>query len=106
MTDSRRALPSISRLLDSASLRPLFDRAPRAVVADAARDAVHFARLNPEHTPVGDDAWAAAVAAQLDARDRRSLRPLFNATGVVLHTNLGRAPLAPTAIEAVAAVAA
>jgi L-seryl-tRNA(Ser) seleniumtransferase len=106
MTDSRRALPSISRLLDSASLRPLFDRAPRAVVADAARDAVEFARRNPERTPIGDDAWAAAVAAALEARDRRSLRPLFNATGVVLHTNLGRAPLASAAIDAVAAVAA
>jgi L-seryl-tRNA(Ser) seleniumtransferase len=45
------------------------------------------------------------VNAALDERERRSLRPVFNATGVVLHTNLGRAPLPRVAIDAIVDVA-
>ncbi|HZF67350.1 MAG TPA: L-seryl-tRNA(Sec) selenium transferase, partial [Gemmatirosa sp.] len=51
--------------------------------------------------PVGEPAWSDAVARALAVRTRPSLRPLLNATGVVLHTNLGRAPLADAALDAV-----
>ena len=52
-----------------------------------------------------DDELLARVAARLEAAAEPTLRPVVNATGVVLHTNLGRAPLAEAAIAALAAAA-
>jgi L-seryl-tRNA(Ser) seleniumtransferase len=106
MSDPRRELPSVSALLESAAVGRLMAHAPRAVVVDAVRDAVARAREDPNAAPRGEDEWALAIGDALTARSRRSLRPVFNATGVVLHTNLGRAPLARAAIEAIAATAA
>jgi len=51
------------------------------------------------------DAIAADAARRLAAKSRRSLRPVINATGIVVHTNLGRSSLAEAAVEAVAEVA-
>jgi L-seryl-tRNA(Ser) seleniumtransferase len=51
------------------------------------------------------DEYAARLRADLMRRRLPSLRPAINATGIVAHTNLGRAPLAPEALEAIAAVA-
>ena len=106
MSDPRRALPSVGALLASDALRPLLDRAPRPAVTEAIRAAVETARRDPSSTPPDELGWAAAVGRALALRERRSLRPVLNATGVVLHTNLGRAPLPAAAIEAVRAVAA
>ena len=106
MTDPRRELPSVSALLESPAVGRLMAHAPRAIVVGAVRDAVARARKNPSTAPRGDDEWASAIGDALAARSRPSLRPVFNATGVVLHTNLGRAPLARAAIEAIAAAAA
>jgi len=106
VTDPRRALPSVGVLIESPELEPLLARAPRAVVADAVRSAIDAAREDPSATPANLDAWAAAVREQLALRERPSLRPLINATGVVLHTNLGRAPLAAAAVQAIADTAA
>src|SRR5579862_2633980 len=106
MSDPRRELPSVSALLESPAVGRLMGLAPRAVVVDAVRDAVARARRDPGTAPQGDDAWAAAIGDALVVRTRPSLRPLYNATGVVLHTNFGRAPLARAAIEAIAATAA
>jgi L-seryl-tRNA(Ser) seleniumtransferase len=105
MSDPRRELPSVSTLLESPAVGRLMARAPRAVVVDAVRDAVAQARRDPQAAPRGEDEWAVAIGDALAARSRPSLRPVFNATGVVLHTNLGRAPLARAAIEAIAATA-
>ena len=91
----------MSALLESAALAPALSRAPRTLVADAVRDAIDAARREPSSAPRDDGGWAAAVSAALARRERHSLRPLFNATGVVLHTNLGRAPLAPAALDAI-----
>lgn len=106
MSDPRRELPSVSALLESPAVGRLMAQAPRAVVVDAVRDAVARARKDPSVAPRGDEAWASAIGDALAARSRPSLRPVFNATGVVLHTNLGRAPLPRVAIEAIAATAA
>ncbi|MDF2771493.1 MAG: L-seryl-tRNA(Sec) selenium transferase [Geminicoccaceae bacterium] len=106
MTDARRRLPSVGVLLDNPALEPLLSRAPRSLVADAVRSAIAAARGDPAHAPNDAQAWATAVAEQLAAKERPSLRPALNATGVVLHTNLGRAPLTARAIQAIADTAA
>ena len=104
MTDARRALPSVGALLERAPVRALLDAAPRTLVVDAVRAAVAHARESAA-APGDDDAWAAAVADRLAELSRPSLRRAINATGIVLHTNLGRAPLAGAALDAIAALA-
>jgi L-seryl-tRNA(Ser) seleniumtransferase len=105
MSDPRRALPSVNALLESDTVRPLLASAPRELVVNAVRDAVAAAR-DATDAPRDAGEWGAAIRDALAARQRRSLRPVINATGVVLHTNLGRAPLAPTALAAIRDVAA
>src|SRR5688500_18437391 len=105
MTDARRTLPSVGILLDSPALEPLLARAPRSLVADAVRSAIDAVRGDPARAPNDVQAWAVEVERQLVERERPSLRPALNATGVVLHTNLGRAPLAARAIQAIAETA-
>ncbi len=94
--DRRRALPSVARLLEDPGVRSLLETAPRNLVVAAAREAVESARAGVQ---VPDD-WAAEIAERVHRHTAPSLHPVFNATGVVLHTNLGRAPLAPAAISA------
>ncbi|MDQ6831096.1 MAG: L-seryl-tRNA(Sec) selenium transferase [Gemmatimonadota bacterium] len=103
--DPRRSLPSVSALLESDALRAMLAESPRALVVDAVRDAVDRARLDPAKAPRDASAWRDVVALALEERSRASLRPVFNATGVVLHTNLGRAPLATVALDAIRVVA-
>jgi L-seryl-tRNA(Ser) seleniumtransferase len=96
----------VGTLLESAGVRALAQRAPRDLVADAVRRTIDAARANPESAPGDDAAWLRAIEAALDIAMTRSLRPVINATGVILHTNLGRAPLAQQALDAVRDVAA
>ena len=103
MNDRRRALPSIERLLTRPDVAALLEHAPREAVVAAARQAVAAARVNRAGPP---ESWAADIAERVQSELTLSLVPVLNATGVVLHTNLGRAPLAPAAVRAVAAVAA
>jgi L-seryl-tRNA(Ser) seleniumtransferase len=103
--DPRRSLPSVGALLSSDAARALLARAPRQLVADAVRDVLEAARHAPGSAPDDDAAWAEAIGAALEQRERRSLRPVLNLTGVVLHTNLGRAPLPDAALDAIRAAA-
>lgn len=102
MSDPRRDLPSVDRLLREPAVAELLAVAPRSAVVAAVRDALAAARTRRAGPPAD---WAAEVREHLAGRTGASLRPVLNATGVVLHTNLGRAPLAESAIRAVAAVA-
>ncbi len=104
MTDPRRALPSVNALLEREEIRALMQEAPRALVVDAVRQAVASFREGGM-VPDGSAAWATVVRGALARAQRPSLRPVINATGVVLHTNLGRAPLARAAIDAMVRVA-
>src|SRR5687767_6195267 len=97
----QRVLPSIERLLGDPGIAALMATASRSAVVAAVRESVESARKGRAGIP---DDWAAAVADRLHARRHSSLIPVLNATGVVLHTNLGRAPLARAAIEAMVAV--
>jgi L-seryl-tRNA(Ser) seleniumtransferase len=102
VNDQRRALPSVDRLLREPAVQELLDSSPRSAVLRAVRQTLDAARTRRAGPPAD---WAAEIRETLAAAERGSLRPVLNATGVVLHTNLGRAPLAPEAIAAVAALA-
>ncbi|HVN69411.1 MAG TPA: L-seryl-tRNA(Sec) selenium transferase [Candidatus Binatia bacterium] len=71
----------------------------RNVVKSAAEEVFGRARVSGNGSY---DAIVNEVVRRLDALQRDALLPVVNATGIVLHTNLGRAPLAPAAIEAIA----
>ena len=98
------ALPAVHALVDATAA--LAGPTPRWAVVEAARRAIAAARATilVAATPAADaecviDPLAVAAAAALLARP--ALRHVINATGVVLHTNLGRAPLAATALAAI-----
>ena len=103
MTDPRRAVPGVSTLLERHDIRPLLESHPRSVVVDAVRRAADEVRANPESSSNAD--WGALVSAHVAAIEQSSLRSVINATGVILHTNLGRAPLAEAAISAIENIA-
>ena len=90
----RRDLPSVDRLLRSPELagvpRPTALAAARAAIAEARED------IAAGQSPGDVTERALMLAAALEAP---RLRRVINATGVILHTNLGRAPLAPAALE-------
>lgn len=98
-------LPAVTRLLELPGIQQLLPVTPRAVVADAVRTVIEDARRAPQHAPANDDEWTAAILEQIAVKQLPSLRRLINATGVVLHTNLGRAPLAAAALRAIQDVA-
>jgi L-seryl-tRNA(Ser) seleniumtransferase len=102
--DRRREVPSVERVL-----RRLDDDLPHALRARCAREAVDQVRTAIA-TGATDGADLDAVVADARARartlHRRLLAPLVNGTGVLLHTNLGRAPLGTDALAAVARTAA
>ncbi len=104
MTDPRRKLPAVDALLEGPGVAPLLAVHPRGLVVRAVRETVDAARANGGTPPA--EGWDAAIQAAVRRLAAPSLAPVINATGVVLHTNLGRAPLAPAAIAALTSVAA
>jgi L-seryl-tRNA(Ser) seleniumtransferase len=103
VTDPRRQLPSVDALLADPRISVLGTRHPRGVLVRAVRAAVDAARSGGGAAPA--TGWADAVTEQLARVVTPSLVPVINATGVVLHTNLGRALLARASIEAMTRVA-
>ena len=103
MSDPRRHLPSIDALLAGPGVASLLAVHPRALVVKAARAAVEAARDQGGTAP--PEGWDAAVRSAVERLAEPSLVPVINATGVVLHTNLGRAPLADEGIAAMTRVA-
>jgi L-seryl-tRNA(Ser) seleniumtransferase len=105
-----RGLPQVQRLLERPAAAALCSEFGRAAVTQTLRDMLQAVR---EQIGAGRlagvpdaDAIIARCVPSLAARRRRGLRRVINATGIVLHTNLGRAPLAPEAVAAIAEVAA
>lgn len=107
MSDARRAIPSVERLLSSTALADVLAREPRARVIAVLRTIQDDVRAQDATDASADPSWyASEVDARLKRADEYSLRGVINASGVILHTNLGRAPLAAVAIDAIVAVAA
>lgn len=121
-----RGLPSVDELMELEPAKEACDRLSRRLVVKAAREAIERARrdiLNAfgsesaaksgqelsnsdgSSKAVLDDShdgnWPTRLADALARVERRLFQPVINATGVVLHTNLGRAPLGEASIEAV-----
>lgn len=101
----------MDRLLLEEGARPFLAQFPRPRVAEALRQAVDRARAGVgrgdwPHDPADPEPYLADAAECLAREAIPSLRPVLNATGVVLHTNLGRAPMAPEAGAAMQGVAA
>jgi len=107
-TDERRGLPRVDRVVGHASLADACKQLGVRAVTRLVRETIDTARqnlANGTRTPTLDD--VAQTVAQRAAKVLRSrARRVINATGVVLHTNLGRAPLGPRAIEALSRSAA
>jgi len=103
--DIRRSLPSVDAMLRHPALQPLLSAYARPAVTGLVRDALSEARMVEGGVPPTTEELAARVAVAARERWRIGPRPVINATGVVLHTNLGRAPLSRAAAEAGLAVA-
>ena len=101
-----RQLPAVNDVLAQAELAEQVEPWGREAVVNAVRAAIDEAReqiVRGEPADV-DPAALAHRAAAILRDDRPHLRPVLNASGILLHTGLGRAPLAAEAVEAVAAV--
>lgn len=106
MKSAAAAIPSVDRLLNQPALGILLESHGRSQVTSALRahlDELRKAALEGSLNPaaLGDDRVAAALAAKLGAAAQPRLQPVFNLTGTVLHTNLGRALLPDEAVQAV-----
>ncbi len=102
--DASHRPPALDKLLDLPNMRAWVAQHGRAVVTAVARGWLERWRLAPVATPFEVAAFEADCGEQLAHAAQAALRPVFNLTGTVLHTNLGRAVMAPEAIEAVVAV--
>lgn len=106
--DMLRSLPKIEEILRSTRVESLLERLPRPLVADLVRDTVERTRAEIlagtrgecDSETIIDDVIAHALALE-----HPSLRRVINASGVIVHTNLGRSVLADAAVEAVTSVA-
>ncbi len=105
--DPRASLPSVDRLLADPTLEKILNEWSRKVVVTVLREEVEGARsavAKGSAPPSAEEIVASCGRRFAALAAPRPLR-VINATGVVIHTNLGRAPLSPEAVRATAAVA-
>lgn len=104
-----RQIPKIDVLLQDERLRQVTEKYGRTRTADVLRAVtgeIRGAVLSGEETTVPDaDEILRMALCRLEENPACSLRPVINGTGIILHTNLGRAPLSERALRAVEAVA-
>jgi L-seryl-tRNA(Ser) seleniumtransferase len=107
-----RGLPSVSRLLATPAVSALGERLPPSLITEAARAVLDAVRTElrgangaASGEPPSEEALAARVAQEALRRAAPSLQRAVNATGIVLHTGLGRARLSPAACAALWEVA-
>jgi L-seryl-tRNA(Ser) seleniumtransferase len=107
MTSEFRRLPSVDRLISEERIRQLGEVYPHELLVDVIRQRLERERLaiaagNPCSSI---DEIVESIAAQLSELGEPGLRPVINATGVILHTNLGRASLSQETVAAMDAIA-
>jgi len=108
VAEAARRLPAVDRLLKDAAFAPLLAACGATRVTAALRAALERLRealvggIAMDDAALAPDAIGRAVEAALAAQDAPRLRAVFNLSGTVLHTNLGRATLPPEAVRAVA----
>jgi L-seryl-tRNA(Ser) seleniumtransferase len=98
-----RQLPAVARLLELPSLVAARERHPHELIAEATRVEVESLRdrlASGEKPDLAPEAAAARIVSRLDAAAAPAVRSVINATGIVLHTNLGRSPLHEDAARA------
>src|ERR1051326_3757169 len=108
-----RLLPAVDELLKSADMAALLAREGQPAVTESVRvvlasvrDEISVGTLaSRESVELAVANLPSAVARHLESSLQFSLKPVINATGVILHTNLGRAPLAESAIQRISEVA-
>ena len=112
MSTLLRQLPQVDALLASPGMAGLLSAYSRQEVADTLRSALQAlradlkaGRLN-QLPDFANEAFAQSLADRIEAERQPNLRPAINATGIIIHTNLGRARLAPEALAAIQAVGA
>ncbi|MDP2954012.1 MAG: L-seryl-tRNA(Sec) selenium transferase, partial [Chloroflexota bacterium] len=107
MQESLRRLPSVDALISQPPLQTLLQNYPHELLVSLARARLDEARrtIQAGAAAPSPESLVEEVRARAMALGRPSLRPIINATGVILHTNLGRAPLSATALEAAAEAA-
>src|SRR5689334_18428036 len=101
---ARRALPSVDRLLNDSRVGELVERHGRALVLETVRAVLAAERSQLESDTdrsFDEERFIGACTRALEEATRPSLKPVFNMTGTVLHTNLGRAIMPRCAAEAV-----
>ncbi|MFN0204717.1 MAG: L-seryl-tRNA(Sec) selenium transferase [Planctomycetota bacterium] len=101
-----RSLPKVDELLQAAERSEWAIRVPRNVlraaarnVIDSIRESIRLGKL--QNGGIAKDAWGTMLQKSAEALREHSLERVINATGVVLHTGLGRAPLAARAVDAI-----
>lgn len=107
-----RQLPKVDDLITYFAQQPLGKQTPRRVLTQVIRQVLDETRQNLVALPMAQVPPAfdqAALRQQIEqhlaASQRPQLMPLINATGVIIHTNLGRSPLAEAAVEQIVNVA-
>lgn len=101
-----RKLPAVNALLQTPALLLLAAEAGAGVVTEAARAVLAEARrtIAEGGSAPSAEALVHLVQQRVKQHNTPSLRPVINATGVIIHTNLGRAPLSAAALEAIRSV--
>ena len=101
-----RNLPSVDRLLAHQRIRALSEGQTTSVTTQLVRQALETARaaIAQGQPPPSEEQIVETVLGLAETLFHPSLRPIINATGVIIHTNLGRAPLSDDAIAAMATV--
>lgn len=112
VADAYRRIPSVNLLVEMLIEAGWEDRLPRCVITDAARTVIEeyrkklgAKRPSGSAPQVSTEALAKRAEALLEIEARLPLSSAINATGIILHTGLGRAPMADAVVEAIADVA-